>query len=237
VLPAAAQAPAAALYLQRAATIRAVLGDAAVALWDAIEDPGELASINAYADTMARLSAGAQRAMAESLAGYLQVATGDTDDEWDADELVGEAVREEEGGLARGWSIPAFSMWKALGQGMSYAEAHAQAREDVRVQAETDLALAQRESMRELAGALDPVIGYRRIVGGSECEFCTLISDRLYHDDDLMPVHPNCNCGVLPVLRLEDGTIDDPGGDLDGEMSVTSEAEFEEQAHTDEDEA
>ena len=70
-----------------------------------------------------------------------------------------------------------------------------QAESDVSTQAVTDLAYTQREAMSDLVES-DQVPGYWRVTSGSGCEFCELISTQLYHTDDLMEVHPNCECSV-----------------------------------------
>lgn len=44
---------------------------------------------------------------------------------------------------------------------------------------------------------------------GGVCGLCVAASDRYYNRGDLMPMHSNCNCGVLPVSG-----DDDPGRSL-----------------------
>lgn len=61
----------------------------------------------------------------------------------------------------------------------------------------TDLQLAQthqaRFSMRQ-AG----LESYRRQPGGSACQLCLAASSRPYRTADLMPIHPHCQCTVVP---------------------------------------
>lgn len=83
----------------------------------------------------------------------------------------------------------------------------------VKTMAGTDLTLGRREEARSVLSASDfMVIGYRRIIhpeqsqDGTSCGLCVVASTRLYTTDELMPIHDECNCDVLPV------TLDaDPG--------------------------
>jgi hypothetical protein len=71
--------------------------------------------------------------------------------------------------------------------------------------AQTDVTLAVREQVRNAAGKLKDVRGYRRILhpeltATGPCGLCVVAADRLYHVEDLMPIHSNCVCETLPVL-------------------------------------
>lgn len=49
------------------------------------------------------------------------------------------------------------------------------------------------------------VVGYRRALTGREnCALCTLASSQRYHRGDLMPIHPGCDCTVLPIYGTHD---------------------------------
>lgn len=85
---------------------------------------------------------------------------------------------------------------------MEQDEIVAQAEDDVATQITTDLAYTQREAMNQLATQA-VIVGYWRVPSGSPCDFCELVADQLYHRDDLMPVHPGCECGVEPAFSDE----------------------------------
>ena len=72
----------------------------------------------------------------------------------------------------------------------------------VGTQSLTDLSFSQREAMDQVVSdSSNRFIGYYRVPSpGSSCEFCVLISDALYHSEDLMPVHPGCTCSVEPAM-------------------------------------
>lgn len=81
--------------------------------------------------------------------------------------------------------------------------------------ADTDLALTRRDENRRVMRNSPQVIGYRRIIhpersqDGTSCGLCVVASTRVYTTDELMPIHDECNCDVLPIT-----TDYDPGEEL-----------------------
>lgn len=58
------------------------------------------------------------------------------------------------------------------------------------------------------------VVGYRRhLTGARSCGLCVVASTRRYHRSELMPRHPGCDCGVLPIVGDHD-----PGEVLNREL-------------------
>lgn len=209
---------AATAYARRSAVIRRALGNAAAAAYDDIEDYSDTSQLDAFLDRMVPMSEAAQRALANTLSGYLHLATGDDYAGLDTDEVTGDAVRDE--GMRTTWSIPSYGLWADLGEGKPFSEALATARQAVGVTAQTDLALAQRQTMTTLATQLPSITSYRRVPTiGSACKFCTTIATRPYYVEDLMPVHANCGCGVAPIM----GAVD-PGAELLERFGYTAEA-------------
>jgi hypothetical protein len=80
---------------------------------------------------------------------------------------------------------------------------------------DTDLALTRRDENRRVFRNTPEVTGYRRIIhpersqDGMSCGLCVVASMRVYHTDQLMPIHDECNCDVLPIVG-----DDDPGKEL-----------------------
>jgi hypothetical protein len=73
--------------------------------------------------------------------------------------------------------------------------------------AATDLQLAKTHSSRlALAGRGDErIVGYRRVLTGAEnCAMCVLASTQRYHVEDLLPIHPACDCAVAPIVGRQD---------------------------------
>lgn len=68
-----------------------------------------------------------------------------------------------------------------------------------------DIALAARGQARKfLTESVPRITNYRRVIhpelsAGGSCGLCAAASSRLYHVADLMPLHSNCHCGVIPV--------------------------------------
>ena len=90
----------------------------------------------------------------------------------------------------------------------------------------TDLQLANRDASADWIGTEDTATGYRRTLGGDPCGLCIAAADQLYYRDDLMGIHVNCHCGVVPVslerrYGLTDGqyqqVLDQTGGDTSRE--------------------
>lgn len=204
MLPRSSQLGAASLYAQRAALIRRVLGANALAAYDRLENYSE---IDPFLDRVVGLSVAAQRALVSTLAAYLRVATDQRFDELDLDEVTGDAIRPD--GMRHSWSIPFFALWGALGAGVVFATAWASTRALVDVQARTDLAFAQSAAMTRYTQGLTGVTRYRRVLVGEGCQFCTLAAEHTYGTDELMPLHPGCNCAVAPII----GGVD-PASDL-----------------------
>lgn len=213
-LPRAQQVIAARLYAQRADIIRRRLAGAALLEFDRLDAdwtqlPWE------YVEHMSTLSEAAQRALARELAGYLYVSSGADYEPLDLDEVSGDAIRPE--GEQRNWAIPFFSFFGAIGAGVVVAEALGELRRDIEYKAQTDLALAQRETMQTLAPRLEGIRGFRRVLDSSEvdCAFCSEAADQVYRTYDLMPLHPNCQCSVAPVY--DDA---DPGASINEELNA-----------------
>lgn len=69
----------------------------------------------------------------------------------------------------------------------------------------TDLQLATTKTAQDVLGSNQSVVGYRRVLTGAEnCGMCVVVSTRLYHKRNLLPIHPGCDCVVCPVMAGED---------------------------------
>jgi hypothetical protein len=57
-----------------------------------------------------------------------------------------------------------------------------------------------------LEAAAEDVTGYRRVIHpelskSGTCGLCVAAADRIYHVDDLMPIHTNCQCAPMMIVR------------------------------------
>jgi hypothetical protein len=100
-------------------------------------------------------------------------------------------------------------------------EGEARQRALVRIEsvAATDITLAVREQVRKTMGKIPGITGYRRILrpeltATGPCGLCVVAADRLYHIEDLHPLHARCVCEVLPVIGAFDPGVQLNASDL-----------------------
>lgn len=69
----------------------------------------------------------------------------------------------------------------------------------------TDVELAVTHTARERLADEPEVRFYRRVLTGAEsCGLCVIASTQRYRKRDLLPIHPNCDCVVAPILGDQD---------------------------------
>ena len=71
--------------------------------------------------------------------------------------------------------------------------------------ASTDVQLARRNAGFGARSANDNIVGYARTLTGAEnCGLCYVASTQRYTRGELMPIHPGCDCGVMPIYGDQD---------------------------------
>lgn len=116
------------------------------------------------------------------------------------------------------WKRPAEQYRYARSEGATETEALQAAVDRIGHNNQMDLALARREASRSMFAATPEVTGYRRIIhperseSGFSCGLCVVASTRVYQKRDLLPIHNECNCDVLPIIGTQD-----PGKELNDE--------------------
>lgn len=105
-----------------------------------------------------------------------------------------------------GRSADVFRYQRSLGK--TEDEAQTAAVQRATVMADTDVALAARAQSHKFM-VVKNVPGWRRIIhpelsAGGTCGLCIAASARVYHRDDLMPLHGNCKCTSLPIINSID---------------------------------
>lgn len=101
------------------------------------------------------------------------------------------------------------TVWSGLKAGDQWPDAVAAGRARVLSTASMDVALTQRATMAQVSEQSDRIVGYRRVLtSGNACDLCTAASDQFYHSGDLMPIHNNCDCDVVPVTSSHDPAHD-----------------------------
>ena len=106
---------------------------------------------------------------------------------------------------------PFVSMRMSLAKGLSVTDSIKAGATRANQLAQTEVELARRQSGLRVRQANQNIVGYIRTLTGSEnCALCYVASTQRYRKGDLMPIHPGCDCGEMPLY----GT-DDPGQIID----------------------
>lgn len=108
---------------------------------------------------------------------------------------------------------PAHQTYTALAKGKPLDDALTSGATRLASLVTTDLQLAHRSASREaMMRAASEGLGFRRVLSGVEnCAKCMIASTQRYHRGDLLPIHPGCDCGVLPLAPGENvGQVLDP---------------------------
>lgn len=123
--------------------------------------------------------------------------------------------------MRRVFQRPAKLFRRQVAKGVAPAEAFRQAMELAAKLTETNNTLAMRQASQITLAELGKrvgITGYRRILRPElaktgSCGLCIVASDRVYKKAQLMPIHDQCNCDVLPIIGAVGGT-GDPGNSL-----------------------
>lgn len=100
------------------------------------------------------------------------------------------------------------AMYAELANGVPLATALATVRERLDKMIQTDMQAAKVRGYANGLSAYPAIKRYRRVLNGSEnCMLCVLASTRAYYRDDLLPIHPGCDCGVEPLPPNETGYV------------------------------
>lgn len=104
------------------------------------------------------------------------------------------------------------TVWSALADGLDVRAAVDKGLRRAVSTAATDMQLAKTRAATAVMSGKDNVVGYRRVLKGSEnCALCIVASTQRYRKRELMPVHPGCDCGVSPIYGDKDpGQVIDP---------------------------
>jgi hypothetical protein len=151
---------------------------------------------------------GAQRQMGSLTDAYIRAMVAD---------MIGAPVRPSgaappTGAALRGGTDPAEvyarpirTVWRALADGKDMDAALAAARLRLWQLTTTDLQLAKDHAARQTMTDDHRVVGYRRVLKGSRsCGLCVIATTQRYHRENLMPIHPGCDCGIAPIVGDHD---------------------------------
>lgn len=146
---------------------------------------------------------GARLASATVTTGYLRQIMQLT--EGISPDTAGLLVEEVAAGIRNGATIadvytrPIITARSAIAAGSSWKQAMQAGLERMDTTVATDVQLAMRDTVYEYGRRVPQVHRWRRVLaGGKVCALCVVASTQVYYRGDLMPIHPNCDCGVIP---------------------------------------
>jgi hypothetical protein len=203
-------------YITANGQLRANLLATLARMWAALTSWRD-ADAAAFAAQAVPAVAGAQQATATLTAAYLARIVAQmsgsplTPPRLNPRGLVGEAVRKAP--PAEVYRRPFVQVYTELGKGTSLDAAVAAGGRRLQSIAATDLQLAKTHTAQRVLRNEHRVVGYRRVLTGDHsCGLCLVASTQRYHKSDLLPIHPECDCSVAPLLGDEDpGQVIDEG--------------------------
>jgi len=201
----------AAYTAQQAATRTTVLSYLA-ALWAALTSWRSLDAAAFVAQAVPVITGGQQRTAALTAA-YLAHVVRDGGGTPSAPDLGGMSDEDLRGVPATEvYRRPFTQLWTDLSQGKPLDQAVASAGQRVQSLSATDLQLAKTTASQRILSSSAGVTGYRRVLTGDHsCALCLIASTQRYHRAQLLPIHPQCDCGVLPIFGDHDpGQVIDP---------------------------
>ncbi|MCA1569319.1 MAG: hypothetical protein LC798_03145 [Chloroflexi bacterium] len=189
-------------YQQRLALLRDRAGATVGQEWDDLGSYDE-ADVPRFLERTTPIVAASQASAATLTDAYVAAETGRAPLGIDPTLVTGAAVR---AGVPpeEVYRRPFVQVWKALSEGTDWLEATAAARARVEAVAQTDVQLAMRAAMDNIAGRDGRIAGYRRVLSGKSCAFCAAASTQRYHRQNLLPLHPRCDCAVAPIVGNRD---------------------------------
>lgn len=116
---------------------------------------------------------------------------------------------------------PFVDVYTALSQGKDVKDAIEAGALRISSLVSTDIQLARRNAGFAARSRNNRIVGYARTLTGSEnCALCYVASTQRYTRGDLLPIHPGCDCGEMPIYGNQD-----PGQVIDEmRLSATHEA-------------
>ena len=142
-----------------------------------------------------------QRASVALTEAYIAQQQGRRPQGLEAAELIGAGARNGAADPGEVYSRPFTEVWTALAAGAPLAVAAAAGLARAQSAAVTDIQL----SMRATSSAVQTtspvqIYGWQRVADGGACDFCLELDGAFSRTADVMPIHPNCGCGIEPIM-------------------------------------
>jgi hypothetical protein len=121
-----------------------------------------------------------------------------------ASDLTTKALRNG-AGTSLVYNRPFVDLRTALSKGQSMSQAIEAGAKRAEYLASTEVQLARRNAGLKARSANDKIVGYIRTLTGMEnCALCYVASTQRYTRGELMPIHPGCDCGEMPIYGTQD---------------------------------
>lgn len=110
------------------------------------------------------------------------------------------------------YARPFVEVRTVLAQGGTLTEAVQRGGRRLQTLAATDMQLTKTHTSRQITSRQDGFEFYRRtLTGNQSCGLCVVASTQRYFKEDLLPIHPGCDCGVVPIVGdFDPGQVIDP---------------------------
>jgi hypothetical protein len=103
------------------------------------------------------------------------------------------------------YSRPFVDLYTALSKGSTMSEAIEKGAFRATDLARTEVQLARRNAGLISRKGNNNIVGYLRTLSGAEnCALCYVASTQRYTRGDLLPIHPGCDCGEMPIYGNTD---------------------------------
>lgn len=103
------------------------------------------------------------------------------------------------------YARPFVDMRTALANGSTMSDAISKGAFRAQDLARTEVQLARRGAGLRARGQNKNIVGYLRVLSGAEnCALCYVASTQRYRKGDLLPIHPGCDCGEMPIYGTTD---------------------------------
>lgn len=161
------------------------------------------AELAAWLEQITPIIQGARLASVEITAGYLRQFLQLTDGI--SPDVAGFLAEEVAAGIRNGAAIsdvytrPIITARAAISKGASWVDAMRQGRQRMETTVATDVQLGMRDTVYEYGRRVPQFRAWHRVLApGKVCGLCVAASTQTYYTSGLMPIHDNCDCGVVP---------------------------------------
>jgi hypothetical protein len=117
---------------------------------------------------------------------------------------------------------PAVTAYSSLTAGSTFAVAKKAGLDRLSSIVTTDIQQTRNRQAQQSMGRSGFSLFRRQLSGSENCALCSIASTQRYTRGDLMPIHPGCDCAVVPL-----NSPNDPGQVIDGDRLETIHAEVE----------